>query len=258
MAKKTKAKKTNNNKKTYVAIIVDRSGSMGSIRRQAWEGLNQQIRTIKENAEKGGDTKVTIVQFDNEYEVLRNNVIADEIHEVDESEYQPRGSTALLDAIGKTVTLLEAQEQTEDTGFLVITISDGEENASTLWDSRKLKSKIKELEATDKWTFSYMLANIDMREMSANLGIFHGNSYGFVSTNVGTAQGYSTLTNSMDSYMTSRSAGVRSVKTFVQTDVKNSDNLNGTLNGNLNGQVSSLGLNGSTLTIPAQLKTDKE
>jgi len=212
MAKTKKNKK--GAKKTYVGIVIDRSGSMSSCRDIAWKGLNEQIKTIKQFADKGGETFVTLVQFDDVFEILRDNEPAKEIHEIDYSEYRPRGSTALLDAVGRTIGMLETHETTDDTGFLVLVISDGQENASKEWVGDKLKNKIKELEATDKWTFTYMLSNVDVHQMVTKLGASPGNMASYTSSPVGSANAFGNLSLNSANYMSSRAKGLTSTPDY--------------------------------------------
>lgn len=215
MAKTKKTKKAAE-KRTYIAIVIDRSGSMDSVRSQAWQGLNEQIRTIKANAEKGGKTFVTMLQFDTEFDVLRNNIPAIEVSELGFEEYLPRGGTALYDAVGRTIGLLEGHGETADTGYLVIVVSDGEENSSREWTSADLKKKIQGLEESGKWTFTYMLANTDMYAVQKNLGISVNNAMSYASTKVGTAGAFTTSNASLGTYMVGRSRGLTSTPDFYK------------------------------------------
>jgi hypothetical protein len=142
--------------KTYVAIVMDRSGSMWDIREQAVEGYNQQIRTLKENA-KTQDIQVSLLSFNSDVieHYWLNSV--DTCNEACQGDYKPGGNTALLDAMGYTINKLqESTDQSGDVAYLVVVISDGQENSSTHCQPEELFAKITSLQGTNKWTFTFM------------------------------------------------------------------------------------------------------
>lgn len=142
--------------KTQVAIILDRSGSMSSIRQQAVQNYNEQIQQMKENS-KDQDIFCSLVTFNgNVFEHIWQKK-AEELEEADENSFIPGGSTALWDGMGFTIQkLLDTTEDDENTAYLVIVISDGEENQSKNYNSASIKALIEKCQATNRWTFSYM------------------------------------------------------------------------------------------------------
>lgn len=207
-SKKVTTKKAKVKKITRVALVIDRSGSMSVIRRQAWSGINEQLKLLKDNAKKGGDTTVSYVQFDTEIETLFANKKAQELQQIKEHEYEPRGGTALYDALGQTIVNLSGLPETDDTGYLVVVISDGEENSSKDWKGGALKAKIQELEKTGKWTFTYMLSNVDIGSVQTNLGAHAGNISTFVSTPTGMTYASTVISTSSQTYLQQRSKGI--------------------------------------------------
>lgn len=200
-----KAKKSN--KKTHIAIVVDRSGSMGSIRKSALDGLNETINGIILDGNLGGETDVTVVLFDHEIETVLENVPASMLTTFSEEDYVPRGTTALFDGIRQAVDAITDIDETEDTGYLVTVISDGYENASKT-PQVEISALIKQLEAQGNWTFNFMLANQDIHQFVATMGATLGNVASFAATDQGVNAAYSTMTVSNSSYLRSRSKGV--------------------------------------------------
>lgn len=165
-----------------IVFLLDRSGSMRGIESDTIGGYNSYI-----NDNKNKDVKVTTVLFDNEYEMLTKRENIKNIKEMTNKEYYVRGSTALLDAIGKTINYLD-EEKTKKVMFIIIT--DGLENSSINYT----KDQIKELIHRHKeWEFIYIGANIDSYSEGTSLGINSRN----ISNYRKDERGVSTLFNSV-------------------------------------------------------------
>src|SRR5690606_28436935 len=95
------------------------------------------------------------------------------LREITENEYTPNGGTALCDAIGHTITKLceTTDPSNEYNSYLVIVISDGEELNSVKWTQQQVAEKIKQLESTNRWTFTYIGSTRDIAKMSQSLGL---------------------------------------------------------------------------------------
>lgn len=218
MTKTTKKATKKSPKKTFVALVLDRSGSMGSCRNQAIEGFNSQMEVIKENAAKGGETRISIITFNGLVNIQQDAVDANKIEKLTNESYLPMGSTAMLDAVWDAITSLEKHDdEGEQTAFLVVTISDGEENASLRTNSKTLAEKIQQLEDTERWTFGYVGANQDLSKINEYLNIPIQNSLVYTAT----ADGYNLMNNASigaaSNYMSLRSSGTTSSKNyFVQ------------------------------------------
>lgn len=202
---------------TRVAVVVDRSGSMNTIRDAAASGLDEQLKTLKTTASDSDGTYVTLVRFDHEVEVLYDGKNAKIIKENTGSEVvQPRGMTAMNDAVWKAIDLLEAKRKTSGTAYLVVVISDGYENSSEI-SSSTLAERIKKLESTGKWTFTYMLSNQDIKAVSQTLGLNRGNVASFISTISDTRLAFESMANATGHYMAQRRAGGMSVNSFYSS-----------------------------------------
>ena len=164
---------------TQLAILLDRSGSMQSIVADTIGGFDA---FIAEQRNAPGVCRVTLAQFDNEYE----EVYADRpLTSVPGLELHPRGSTALLDAIGQLVTTigsrLAAMPEHERPGTVIIGImTDGQENASTEWTHQAIKALIEQQTNHYGWQFLYMGADQDAIEVGTSIGVgaAHSITYG--------------------------------------------------------------------------------
>lgn len=154
---------------TDVTMVVDRSGSMEQIRTDAQGGINA---FVAEQAKLPGECRFTLVQFDTEYEVLHRGILASEWPSY---ELVPRGSTALLDAIGRAITdtgaRLAAMPESERPGLVICVIStDGMENASKEYSRQKIREMIEHQQSVYKWQFTFLAANQEAFSEAMTLG----------------------------------------------------------------------------------------
>ena len=157
---------------TEIAFILDRSGSMRDVVSDTIGGYNSVLERQKELP---GEALVTTVLFDHRYELLHDRINLKGVAPITREDYYVRGTTALLDAVGHTITKLDnAQAHTADAErpekTLVVIITDGLENASreyTLDVVRKLVEAKKEA----GWEFLFLGANIDSFSSARSFGI---------------------------------------------------------------------------------------
>lgn len=231
--------------KTYVAIILDKSGSMDIIKNEAINHFNEQLQVLKEesnapdkvakkmlqNEESNAvETRVTFVTFNNNVDTIIENDDVNNISEIDDSTYRPSGTTALYDAIGQTIEKFQSYEDIDDPNVSVLftIITDGQENASERFagDSgrKQVKSQIDELQKTSKWTFTFMGANQDVMETAVNdLGIYAGNTMSFDYSSEGMTLASDTHTMSTRAYFSARKQGNLSVTSFYAEDDEDED-----------------------------------
>ena len=129
---------------TELVFIVDRSGSMGGLETDTIGGFNA---TLNKHRQAAGEAVVSTVLFDNEMKVLHDRVPIGQVADMTDRDYQVRGCTALLDAVGGAIRhigrvhgYLPEEYRPEHTIFVITT--DGYENASTNYDYRTVKSMI--------------------------------------------------------------------------------------------------------------------
>ncbi|NUO90880.1 MAG: VWA domain-containing protein [Terrabacter sp.] len=160
---------------THLYFLLDRSGSMQSIKDDTEGGFNA---FIEEQRSQSGQCRVTLAQFDDQYEeVYRDRPVA----EVPPLQLAPRGSTALLDSIGRLVgeagQRLAALPEHERPGVVVVGImTDGHENASRELTHPQVKAMIERQTKDYGWQFLYMGADQDAIEVGSSIGVAATNS----------------------------------------------------------------------------------
>jgi hypothetical protein len=205
--------------KTYVAIVLDKSGSMYSLKNEIIGGLNSELETIK-NKTENQDVKVSLVPFSSKVEnPIFWNLDIKNVRKLKDKDYKTEGMTALYDAIGFTVSKLKKQEDINDenVSVLMLVVTDGFENHSREFDFDNITKIINDLKATDRWTFSY-LGTSDLTEIQ-KLGFDIGNTRNLDATPEGmkTASVYTSC--AYDNYFSSRKIGIKSVKDFYTSSV---------------------------------------
>ena len=139
------------NNEMDIIFLLDRSGSMYGSEKDTIGGFNSLIKQYKKDKI---NAKVTTVLFDHEYEMLYKRKSIWDINDLTENEYNVRGTTSLLDAIGKTI--LTMQEKVNEKVLFVIT-TDGYENSSKEFT----KTQIKNMISNHNWEFIFLGADID-------------------------------------------------------------------------------------------------
>lgn len=213
------------NKKNYIGISRDHSGSMRSIAHVAARDYNSKIESIKTATRQNNqDTIVSVVECgygstrDVRAVVTNSNVNA--LQPI--TRYVADGhGTPLFDSVGELIEMFEKVPDANDpdVSFLVMVITDGEENSSRRWNARSLASKIQQLTATDRWTFVFRVPRGGARTL-ARLGIPQGNILEWDQTERGTLQAAQRDEEAFTEYFKCRSAGVTSTQKFY-TDLSN-------------------------------------
>ena len=134
-------------KRVHNLIIVDESGSMYVIRKQAFVGMNETLQTVRQMQKKYSDQeqRVTLLTFDSGNTTWHyDNAPASHTKNLDWKAYNPSGGTPLYDAIGKGIAKVNAQVEDGD-HVLVTIITDGEENSSEEWTLKMVRTMIEKL-----------------------------------------------------------------------------------------------------------------
>ena len=150
-------------KKVNVVFLLDRSGSMGRCVEDTIGGYNNYL---KEQRETAYSVFVSTILFDNNYEVLHDCVPIDKVNDITDKDYFVRGTTALYDAIGKTIEDLDKKQL--DNKILFVITTDGLENASIKYNKEQIKELI---EGHKNIEFIYIGANIDSYAEASKIGI---------------------------------------------------------------------------------------
>ncbi len=180
-------------KKTETVFILDRSGSMAGLESDTIGGYNSILNKQKESGEA---VNVTTVLFDDRYELLYDRTDIRKVKPLTEKEYYVRGTTALVDAIGRTVSRFKGQAS--DSKVVVIITTDGYENASREYDIRTVRKMI-EQQKEKGWEFIFMGANIDAVNTGASFGIARNVNFHHDSQGVQTA--YRSMAKAVESFI---------------------------------------------------------
>ena len=168
---------------THISIILDRSGSMRSCLSDTIGGFNQFLSTQKEQP---GEATMTMVQFDTEYERLIDMLPLSNAVDLNNENYIPRGSTALLDAVGRTINHVEHQinekeEKERPEKIIFVIITDGEENASREFQHEQIMEMINRHRDENGWEFVFIGANQDAIRAGGSIGTVRGSSLSYLS-----------------------------------------------------------------------------
>jgi hypothetical protein len=201
--------------RTYVAIVLDKSGSMDNIRDATIQGFNSQVDSIVKEAI--GQVFLSLVTFSTNVEPVFFNKPPSYLTKLSRGNYKPQGYTALYDAVGHTIQRLDyTAEDVGNAAFLVIVVSDGQENHSQQY-RHTLPGIIKAKQATGRWTFVYVGSNHDIAQASSALWIPAANTYRFTNDWQGTAAAFNATSQSLGSYFAERSAGLTSSSSFYKS-----------------------------------------
>ncbi len=188
--------------KTELVFILDKSGSMHGLEQDTIGGFNSMLQKQKE---LDGECRITTVLFDNRYELLHDRIDIRAVSSMTEKEYQVGGTTALLDAIGRTVQKLvsvqknTAKEYRADRVLFVI-ITDGQENASREYSSDRVKEMIQLEKEKYGWEFVFLGANIDAVETAGQLGISRDRAVDYVPDGAGTALNFQMMSETVAAF----------------------------------------------------------
>jgi hypothetical protein len=247
---------TPTNEKTQIVCILDRSGSMSSIMTDSIGGFNT---FLKQQKELKDEATLTVALFDDKYDLLYDNVDVKKAEELTNKVWFPRGTTALYDAIGKTINAVKSAHarlgNEAPAKVLVCIVTDGYENASKEYKLDDVKKLIKERE-NDDWNFIYLAANQDAFAVGSSFGVSRGNTFNYTATADGVFNMSSTLTASAVSYrsMNSSDANFSKMSKSLITkededkDAKDAGNLTITSTGNASGNFT---VNGSNINFTA-------
>lgn len=180
---------------TLLVLVIDRSGSMETIR----EDMEGGIKTLlAEQAKELGQCLVTLAQFDTEYETLFEGVPVAELRDY---RLVPRGSTALLDAMGRTISTVRARleslpREKRPTNVIFAVVTDGEENSSHEWTRDAVMSAVKD-RIDAGWHFTFVGANQDAIQEGERLGVGPNASINFAATAAGSRGAMSSVSDNI-------------------------------------------------------------
>ncbi|HEX7071545.1 MAG TPA: vWA domain-containing protein [Rhodothermales bacterium] len=180
---------------SHISFILDRSGSMESLRREAIGGFNAFVDSQRLEP---GTADLSLILFDHEYLPTLENVDMKRVPHLTDETYVPRGTTALHDAIGRTIDDLGVQlaglpESKRPEKVIVAILTDGLENASSRYTPRKVAQMIAHQREKYSWEFVFLGANQDAILTAQQLSIDPAAAYSFAPTAQGVAEAYGSL-----------------------------------------------------------------
>lgn len=184
--------------KTDLVLILDRSGSMYGLERDTIGGYNSMLENQRDGV---GTVRVTTVLFDTGYEMLHNRQDIRTVEPMNGRQYQVRGCTALLDAIGRTIDCMvyaQRHSRPEDRAdkVLFVIITDGMENSSSRYNMREIRQMI-EREKKYGWEFLFLGANIDAIATASQFGIAADRAVNYHADSRGTALNYEAVSKAV-------------------------------------------------------------
>jgi hypothetical protein len=182
---------------TEIACVVDRSGSMQSIASDAIGGFNAFLEQQKAFP---GEAHFTLVLFDHEYDIVHRSADIQSVTPLDATTYIPRGTTALLDAVGRTIDDLGARlaqmPEAERPGKVIFAIlTDGMENASRDYTLDRVSKMIEHQRAKYGWEFIFLAANQDAIATAGRMSIQAQDAINFDATGQGVRAAYQNLSS---------------------------------------------------------------
>ena len=207
----------------HIAILLDSSASMQSLASGVIKQYNEQAKQISNSAATSNQkTHLSLYTFAQTAEqpiLVEVPMDLVDLRPLDSKTYCPTGGTAMLDSVGLAVDQLSRFERGSNDSFLIIVITDGDENASTKFNIRgngwsKMSELIREKISTDAWTFAFLVPKGAKRALLSNLNVYDGNVLEWDQTTKG-GEEYAKATNAgISNFFAARATGKTSTKGF--------------------------------------------
>lgn len=204
---------------THYFVVLDKSGSMREIASEVISGFNEWLAA--QQAEPG-DKLLTLTLFDTQFSSPIRSVPIGKVLPLTEERYRPAGLTALYDAM---VDSISGVESIAGDRYLVLGITDGQENSSQRSDKAAMLALIAQKEALGNWTFTYLSAAPTAFADASSIGVQRGNTVSFIPDAHGTRRAFAKMSASTMSY--GRGSG-QSVGNFYSSDTNPGNPIGGT------------------------------
>jgi len=183
-----------NNQYTEIAFVLDRSGSMAAMHDIAVEGYNRFLSDQKSDEQ---EVRLSLLLFDHEYTPLYESVPVAELTPLTMDDFQPRGSTALLDALGRTIDdlgkrLAVMPEPDRPDHVIVAIMTDGMENASERYSLSDVHKRISHQQEEYDWEFLFMSSDLSAVDLARRAGIEVQRAIVFPKTREGNREAFET------------------------------------------------------------------
>jgi len=202
---------------TDIVAILDKSGSMGCVRGDTIGGFNT---FVTEQQAGEGTCALTLIQFDHEYEVCYEARSIQSVEPLTEATYVPRGTTGLLDAIGRAVnSTIERQnrQRVKTDNTIVVIQTDGFENCSKEFTKPQINKLISDCTRDRDWQFVFLGAGQDAIAEAQSLGIGRNSTLSYGGTAKGTRQAFNAMSRASTQYRITRGANPSAAGAFEFT-----------------------------------------
>lgn len=190
------------NNHTDITIVLDRSGSMADVAGDTIGGFN---RFLDDQQKAPGTAALTLHQFDDVFDTVLDGCEVKSAKPLTNATFVPRGSTALLDAIGRAITRTGARldktpEHERAAKIVFVIITDGHENASREFTRFRVLEMIKHQREKYAWEFVFLGANHDAIAAAAAVGIGPANAMTYAHNAVGTSGAFASVAKNLTHY----------------------------------------------------------
>ena len=204
----------------HIIFVLDDSGSMSSCYAEAVRQLNNNFATVREKAKALNQrTTVSLYTFGSTVREVYLQQPVETLRDLDPWQTD-RGMTALRDALGQAIdaALRNPGANDPNTSYLLVCATDGGENQSRSYSEEMIKDRLRQTQATDRWTYAFMVPP-GSKQLTMQLGVPEGNIVEWQNTERGARDVGMKTNHSVGSYYTARSVGVRAMKNFYTTDL---------------------------------------
>jgi hypothetical protein len=209
--------------KNYIAVVLDRSGSMYSVQKETIEAFNSQVDKIRSETDDQ-HTTISLFTFASNAHVDFFNAELANLKPLTTRQYNPGGMTALFDGVGLAIEMFKAvpDANQDHVSFLVIVITDGGENSSTKYSrdaggAEKIVQLLRETQLTDRWTFAFLMPPGTGRAFAETYGIPTDNIREWSATREGVREASVATQSGIGHYFSARKMGKKSVAAFYHT-----------------------------------------
>lgn len=214
-----------NTKFTDVTVLIDKSLSMSELVNDTIIGFNSFLDTQKKAAERTGNRcELQLIQFDDKYEpgprydVLKHPQLTRE-------HYIPRGHSALLDAVGRTIDeagkrYADLPEAKRPGKVVVVVLTDGADDTSQLFNAHEIREKISMQHDVYKWNFIFLGASLDAWVVGSQYGFQPGKTISTAATPAGTQHGFAAAANLVAQAQAAVDADEALELTFSEEDIR--------------------------------------
>jgi hypothetical protein len=208
-------------------ICLDSSGSMEGIRRAAVDAFNNNVTSIRDGA-KAANQKATVglITFGESFTPVSEKYFdcaLDVLKPLTYNDYRPQSNTPLFDAVGLAIERLRSLPDSKETSYVILVVTDGEENASRKYSAATLRNLMAEVTATDRWSFAFLVPPGRKWHLVQSFGIPEGNVREWETTSAGMSQAATAVSAGVASFYQARTLGKTSTRGFFVTDLSKVD-----------------------------------